>query len=63
MNRDALYRQLADTPWAKGIPIHSIAFGLADEEQLKALSDATVARLFIAGDDIAKALRAAKGYN
>ena len=63
VNRDALYRQLADTPWAKGIPIHSIAFGLADEEQLKALSDATVARLFIAGDDIAKALRAAKGYN
>lgn len=62
-NRDALYRQLAATPWAKAISIHSIAFGLADEEQLQALSDATVARLFIAGDDIAKALRAAKGYN
>ncbi|CAN1528503.1 von Willebrand factor, type A [Paracoccaceae bacterium] len=62
-NRDRMFRDLTDLPWAKDIPIHSIAFGSADEEQLKALSEATVGRTFKAGDDIAKALRSAKGYN
>jgi Ca-activated chloride channel homolog len=61
--RDQMFRDFATTRWAKDIPIHSIAFGSADEEQLKALSAATVGRMFKAGDDIAKALRAAKGYN
>ncbi|OYX25696.1 MAG: hypothetical protein B7Z10_05430 [Rhodobacterales bacterium 32-66-7] len=62
-NRAALFSALRSSPWAGGIPVHSIAFGQADEDQLKALSEATVARMFVAGDDIAKALRAAKGYN
>ena len=62
-NRDRMFRDLTDLPWAKDIPIHSIAFGSADEEQLKALSKATVGRMFTATDDIAKALRSAKGYN
>ncbi len=62
-NRANMFRDLAAAPWAKDIPIHSIAFGDADEDQLKALSEATIGRLFTAGDDIAKALRAAKGYN
>lgn len=62
-NRDLLFRALEGTSWAKDVPIHSIAFGAADTEQLEALSQATVGRMFTAGDDIAKALRAAKGYN
>jgi Ca-activated chloride channel homolog len=62
-NRARLLSDLAAADWAKDIPIHSIAFGNADEEQLKALSEASVGRLFNAGQDIAKALRAAKGYN
>lgn len=63
VNRDQMLRDLGATAWAGKIPIHSIAFGDADEDQLKALSEATVGRLFTAGDDIAKALRSAKGYN
>jgi Ca-activated chloride channel homolog len=61
--RDQMFQDFALTAWAKDIPIHSVAFGSADEDQLKALSEATVGRMFKAGDDIAKALRAAKGYN
>lgn len=63
VNKDWLAEKLAAEPWAQGIPIHSIAFGAADEEQLKALSAPSVGRLFKAGDDIAAALRSAKGYN
>lgn len=63
VNKDWMEQKLASTPWAKTIPIHSIAFGAADEEQLKALSDASVGRLFRAGEDIGAALRAVKGYN
>lgn len=63
VNKDWMEQKLAAEPWAQAIPIHSIAFGSADEEQLKALSAASVGRLFKAGDDIAAALRAAKGYN
>lgn len=62
-NRDRVMRDLARTGWSRDIPIHSIAFGNADEDQLRALSQATVGRLFAAGEDIANALRAAKGYN
>jgi Ca-activated chloride channel homolog len=62
-NRDQMFRDFAAAPWAKDIAIYSIAFGNADEAQLKALSEATVGRMFTAGDDIAKALRSAKGYN
>jgi Ca-activated chloride channel family protein len=62
-NRDLIFSALQTTPWASDIPIHSIAFGEADTEQLQALSQASVGRLFTAGSDIAKALRAAKGYN
>jgi Ca-activated chloride channel family protein len=62
-SRDLIFAALEDTAWAEDIPIHSIAFGDADTEQLEALSQATVGRMFTAGNDIAKALRAAKGYN
>ncbi|MBM7069727.1 substrate-binding domain-containing protein [Actibacterium sp. 188UL27-1] len=54
---------MGQSGFGKDIPIHAIAFGKADESQLKELNDATIGRLFKAGDDLAKALRSAKGYN
>lgn len=62
-NRDYMLRVLSTSGFGRDVPIHSIAFGNADETQLRELSDATVGRMFKAGDDLAKALRSAKGYN
>lgn len=62
-NREAMLAALRDSGFGLDVPIHSIAFGKADTAQLEELSDATVGRMFTAGDDLAKALRAAKGYN
>lgn len=62
-NRQALLRAMQRSGFGSDVPIHSIAFGRADEAQLEALSDATIGRLFKAGDDLAGALRKAKGYN
>lgn len=45
------------------VPIHAIAFGDADMAQLTALTNGSIGRLFIASDDLAGALRQAKGYN
>jgi Ca-activated chloride channel family protein len=45
------------------VPIHAIAFGKADMDQLNALTGASIGRLFTAGADLAGALRQAKGYN
>ncbi|MGL6210159.1 MAG: VWA domain-containing protein, partial [Paracoccaceae bacterium] len=63
VNREWMARHIESSGFAGAIPIHSIAFGAADEDQLKALSEGSIGRLFTAGDDIAKALRGAKGYN
>ena len=52
-----------NSPLAKLVPIHSIAFGSADETQLHQLSDATIGRVFEAKDDLVLALRTARGYN
>ena len=49
--------------FGKDIPIHAIAFGDADMTQLTALTDGSIGRLFVAGQDLAGALRQAKGYN
>jgi len=49
--------------FGKDIPIHAIAFGEADMSQLTALTEGSIGRLFTAGDDLAGALRQAKGYN
>lgn len=62
-NRDWFLQQLDHSGFGRDVPIHSIAFGKADEAQLKELSQATIGRMFVAGGDIAKALRGAKGYN
>jgi len=63
INREWMQARIDGSGFARDIPIHSIAFGAADEEQLKALSQASIGRLFKAGNDIAAALRGAKGYN
>ncbi|MHA3915422.1 substrate-binding domain-containing protein [Halovulum sp. GXIMD14793] len=62
-NRGSMMRAMQRLPFGRDVPIHSIAFGDADEDQLKELSEATIGRLFKARGDLAKALRSAKGYN
>lgn len=62
-NRPVMLKALQDSGFGLDVPIHSIAFGNADKTQLRELSDATIGRMFTAGDDLAKALRSAKGYN
>lgn len=62
-NRKAMLDALQTSGFGLDVPIHSIAFGNADTDQLRELSDATIGRMFTAGSDLAKALRSAKGYN
>lgn len=50
-------------PYAMDIPIHAIAFGQANPEQLKALTEQSVGRFFDSHGDLPKTLRKAKGYN
>jgi Ca-activated chloride channel family protein len=52
-----------DLAYAKDIPIHAIAFGDADKQQLQALTQQFVGRLFDSQGDLVKTLRDAKGYN
>ena len=59
----AFRRALQNAPYGRDVPVHAIAFGQADKQQLEALADASVGRLFDAKDDLAGALRKAKGYN
>jgi Ca-activated chloride channel family protein len=63
MNFDYFNQTRDQSSFGKDIPIHAIAFGEADMSQLTALTDTSIGRLFIAGDDLAGALRQAKGYN
>lgn len=62
-NRAIMLDALQSSGFGLDVPIHSIAFGNADTEQLQELSDATIGRMFSAGNDLSKALRSAKGYN
>lgn len=62
-NRPAMLNALRSSGFGLDVPIHSIAFGDADTDQLGELSDATIGRMFVAGSDLSKALRSAKGYN
>lgn len=61
--------QLADIQRALGdaggldIPVFCIAFGAADDRQLREIAQLTGARVFRASDDLRKAFRKAKGYN
>lgn len=62
-NKIPLRQYMDSLPFGRDIPIHSIAFGEADETQLRELSEASIGRMFKAGNDLAGALRKAKGYN
>ncbi len=62
-NRPELLEYMSNSGFARDVPIHAIAFGKADEDQLKEVSTLTIGRLFNAKGDLAKALRSAKGYN
>jgi Ca-activated chloride channel family protein len=62
-NREPVLNYMRKSPYAGDIPIHTIAFGEADEAQLQELANISVGRLFHAGSDLAKSLRNAKGYN
>jgi len=62
-NRDAFLADVATRSFGRDVPIHAIAFGDADEEQLQALTDGSIGRLFQSDDGLAEALRQAKGYN
>lgn len=63
VNRPAMLEALQHSGFGLDVPIHSIAFGKADTNQLNELSNVTIGRMFTAGSDLAKALRSAKGYN
>lgn len=63
VNRDLLFKRMKESGFGLDVPVHAIAFGQADEAQLRELNQATIGRLFTAGDDLAGALRSAKGYN
>ena len=53
----------AQSGFGHDVPIHAVAFGEPDMNQLTALTKGSIGRLFVAGDDLAGALRQAKGYN
>ncbi len=61
--RQTMLDQLHRMPYGRDVPIHAIAFGQADLDQLKELNRLTIGRLFQSGDGLAQALQAAKGYN
>jgi hypothetical protein len=58
-----LLRHLCETGFGRDIPIHAIAFGAADEEQLDELSRDFHRPALSRRRRSAKALRSAKGYN
>ncbi len=62
-NRRALFGYMNGLPYGRDVPLHAIAFGDADEGQLKELGQASIGRLFDGREDLAAALRQAKGYN
>lgn len=63
INYDYFTQMRDQSGFGKDLPIHAIAFGDADMGQLTALTSSSIGRLFTAGDDLAGALRQAKGYN
>jgi Ca-activated chloride channel family protein len=62
-NFDWFTQVKAQVGFGGDIPIHAIAFGNADMDQLTPLTTGSIGRLFTAGSDLAGALRQAKGYN
>ena len=63
VNRAAFLQHLRAMPFADDVPIHTIAFGQSDEQQLGELSEQTLGRLFHSKGNLPQTLRKAKGYN
>jgi Ca-activated chloride channel family protein len=64
-NTGRSYRDLAEV-WSNtglDIPVFSIAFGGADNDQLEPIAELTRARVFDGRKDLAKTFRTVKGYN
>ncbi|WP_417207776.1 substrate-binding domain-containing protein [Antarctobacter sp.] len=61
--RTPLLAHMDQTPYTRTIPIHTIAFGDADPDQLAQLTRLSAGRLFDGAKDLQEALWAAKGYN
>lgn len=49
--------------FAKNIPIYSIMFGDADEDELQSIADLTNAKVFDGKSDLLKAFKEVRGYN
>ena len=49
--------------FAKNIPIYSIMFGDADEDELQNIADLTNAKVFDGKSDLLKAFKEVRGYN
>ena len=62
-NRFALQDALRQLPFGRDVPIHAIAFGDADPQQLEQLTAESVGKFFKTSDDLPGVLRDAKGYN
>ncbi|MGP6089148.1 substrate-binding domain-containing protein [Antarctobacter jejuensis] len=62
-NRIPLLAHIAETPYTKDIPIHTIALGAADQDQLSELGKLSSGQVFRAGDDLSRTLQMAKGGN
>jgi Ca-activated chloride channel family protein len=62
-NLFAFQEALRTLPFAGDVPIHAIAFGDADSDQMQALTAQSVGRFFQTSGDLPGVLREAKGYN
>lgn len=60
---DYRYFEQSFNDYQVDIPVFSIAFGSADEAQLKEIATLTRARIFDGHDDLIAAFKKAKGYN
>ena len=62
-SRFSFQQTLQALPFARDIPIYAIAFGDADPEQLQALANDSIGKLFTVKDNLPSVLREVKGYN
>lgn len=62
-NRIPLLAHISETPYTKDIPIHTVALGAADTDQLTELSKLSSGQAFLAGSDLGRTLRLAEGVH
>lgn len=59
----AFQQAFQELPYVRDVPIHAIAFGESDEQQMRELTAQSVGRFFKVKTDLPAVLRQAKGYN